>query len=186
MLLSAALGLFVLPLHADEGMWLPAEVPSQGDELVERGLLVDPLELSSESGLLGAVASLGHCTAAFVGEDGLLATNAHCTRAYLQYASQGVSKDLMEEGFMAADRSGELSAGPSARVFLTEEISDVTERVLKRAKSRRLKDAERFRRVDRARKEIASECEEASTDRRCRVIAFDGGLAAQRQPKGGD
>ena len=163
--------------HAAEGMWLPEQVPDQAEQLQAGGLEIEASRLSSTDGPLAAIASLGHCTAAFVGEKGLLATNAHCTRAYLQHASQTVGRDLTEEGFLAANSGEELSAGPNARVFLVEDMLDVTDRVLKRAKRRRLDDAERFRRVDRARKEITSECEQGEENRRCRVVSFDGGNA---------
>ena len=143
MLFSLASIVALAPSYAAEGMWLPEQVDQQAGSLQSQGLEMDPALLSSMDGPLSAIASLGHCTAAFVGENGLLATNAHCTRAYLQYASQTVDQDLMEDGFLAGDSSAELAAGPNARVYLVEDMVDVTERVLKRAKRRRLDDATR-------------------------------------------
>ena len=177
MLLSLTTLLALQPAYSAEGMWLPEQVNTQAEWLKEQGLEMDPADLASLDGPLAAVASLGHCTAAFVGEQGLLATNAHCTRSYLQYASQSVDKDLVEEGFLAGEAGEELSAGPNARVYLVEDITDVTDRVLKKARRKRMADSERYRRVDRARKEITSECEEAGANRRCKVVSFDGGLA---------
>jgi hypothetical protein len=179
MLLTITASLFLQSAQADEGMWLPEQLPERAAFLSEMGLEMDPGELSTVDGALAAIASLGHCTAAFVSQDGLLATNAHCTRSYLQHASQSVDRDLVQEGFYAAARSEELSAGPKAKVFLVEGMSDVTERVLKGSKKRRLKDAERFRLVDRARKEITAECEAAAESRRCKVVSFDGGMRYQ-------
>jgi hypothetical protein len=154
MLLSLIASVFVSTAQADEGMWLPDQVQARGDSLVEMGMTLAPSDLLGDKGLLRAMASLGHCSAAFVGKDGLLATNAHCTRSYLQHASQTVDKDLVQAGFYAATREEELSAGPAARVFLLEGMSDVTDRVLKGTGKRRVKDGNRFQMVDRARKEI--------------------------------
>ena len=120
MLLSISAALFLQPAHADEGMWLPEQLAEKATVLADMGLEMDPTDLTTVDGALAAMASLGHCTAAFVGENGLLATNAHCTRSYLQHASQSVDKDLVQEGFSASQRSEELSAGPKARVFLLE------------------------------------------------------------------
>lgn len=179
MLLSLVTAFLSSPAEADEGMWLPEQVLERSETLSEMGMTLSASDLVGENGLMNAMASLGHCSAAFVGKDGLLATNAHCTRSYLQYASQQVDKDLVEEGFFAPDRDSELSAGPTARVFLLEAMSDVTERVLKGTNKRRVKDAGRFQMVDRARKEIAAECESESQNRRCKVVSFDGGLRYQ-------
>ena len=126
MLLSLTASLFLSPVHADEGMWLPDQVQTRADSLAEMGMTLAPSDLLGDKGLLKAMASLGHCSAAFVGKEGLLATNAHCTRSYLQHASQTVDKDLVQEGFYAPNRAAELSAGPSARVYLLEGMSDVT------------------------------------------------------------
>ena len=179
MLVALSALIFVAPVHADEGMWLPEQLPERSESLKQMGLKMDVADLSTMDGKLAAIASLGHCSAAFVGEQGLLATNAHCTRAYLQHASQSVERDLVEEGFYAATKADELSAGPLARVYLLEEMQDVTGRVLKKANKRRIKDGDRYRKVDRARKEIAAECEAAESDRRCRVVSFDGGIRYQ-------
>ena len=177
MLLSVALGLFVFPLHADEGMWLPAEVPSRAMSLWREAFWWIRLSFRPKTVFLVPWPPWG-IARRLCRKRRTLGDQCSLHACLFAVCLAGVSKDLMEEGFMAADRSGEDC--PLARVrgsFSPETISDVTERVLKRAKGRRLKDAERFQKVDRARKEIASECEEASADRRCRVIAFDGGLA---------
>ena len=87
MLVALSAFLFVAPAHADEGMWLPEQLPERSTVLKEMGLQMDVEALSTMDGKLAAIASLGHCSAAFVGEQGLLTTNAHCTRAYLQHAS---------------------------------------------------------------------------------------------------
>lgn len=179
MLLSLTASLFLSAAHADEGMWLPDQVQARADSLTEMGMTLTPSDLLGDKGLLKAMANLGHCSAAFVGQDGLLATNAHCSRSYLQHASQTVDKDLVQTGFYAATREAELSAGPAARVFLLEGMSDVTDRVLKGTGKRRVKDGSRFQMVDRARKEIAAECESDGTSRRCKVVSFDGGLRYQ-------
>ncbi|MCB9743561.1 MAG: S46 family peptidase [Alphaproteobacteria bacterium] len=167
MILSLALTL-TAPAQADEGMWLPEQLPAMAETLAEMGLelpaeqLADPL-----SAPLGAVISLGGCSASFVSDQGLIATNHHCVSGYLQYNSDG-EQNRARDGYLAPDRASELSAGPTARVQVVESIEDVTDRVNARIR-RRTKDLQRAELVEAAIKEIVAECEQAP-DRRCRVV----------------
>jgi len=71
------------------------------------------------------VISLGGCTASFVSPEGLVITNHHCATNQIQINSTP-AKNLLETGFNAATQADELSGGPNARVFVTENIRDVT------------------------------------------------------------
>ena len=149
-------------------MWLPEQLGEMGDELA--GVEVPLEQLAPGGAISGAVTSIGHCTASFVSGDGLLLTNAHCIRDMLQQASEG-DEDLVTDGFYAASRDDERSGGPQARLYVLEEMVDVTDEVLADVK-RKTGDEERFRSVEEAKARLAASCEEGM---RCDVAVFDGG-----------
>ncbi|MFT5679452.1 MAG: hypothetical protein ACI8RZ_000356 [Myxococcota bacterium] len=161
--------------QADEGMWTPEQVPAMAETLTEMGLTVDPASLSNPlTEPLNAIVSLGFCSASFVSPDGLIATNYHCVGGYLQYNSSGEA-NLARDGYTATSQAGELSVGPSGRIYVLERIDDVTDRVQSRLK-RRMSDAVRKEAISLVRKEIIAECE-ATPGYRCRVADFYEGLS---------
>jgi len=100
---------------AEEGMWMPRQVPEIAGQLAERGYKVDTKIFSNLSGSpMGAVVSLGGCSASFVSPDGLIITNHHCVRSALQYNATP-ERDLLVNGYLAKPRADELSAGPGSR-----------------------------------------------------------------------
>ncbi|RYG64710.1 S46 family peptidase, partial [bacterium] len=111
------------------GMWMPEQLAAQADTLKGLGLEVDPAALASPSSdVLQAVVSLGGCSASFVSPDGLIATNHHCSIGALQYNSTPAD-NLLENGYVAKTRADEKWNGPTARVFVTTALSDVTAQV---------------------------------------------------------
>ena len=55
------------PLTAKEGMFTPQQLPEIADDLRETGLELDPEALSDLTGFpMGAIVSLGGCSASFV------------------------------------------------------------------------------------------------------------------------
>jgi hypothetical protein len=157
-------------LFAGEGMWMPEQVPQLAPELVKMGLKLDPRNLSDLTGNpMGAIVSLGGCSASFVSPQGLIVTNHHCVYSYLQFNSTP-ERDLIERGFLAKTTADEIAAAPDARVWVTTSIEDVTAQVLPRA-GEKLSDLERFDRVERRRKELVRNCEKEGGVR-CTVPAF--------------
>jgi hypothetical protein len=157
-------------LLAGEGMWMPEQVPQLAPELVRMGLKLDPQKLSDLTGdPMGAIVSLGGCSASFVSPRGLVVTNHHCVYSYLQFNSTA-QKDLIENGFLAKTTADEIAAAPDARVWVTTSIEDVTDQVLPRA-GEKLSDLERYNRVERRRKELVRDCEKEGGVR-CTVPAF--------------
>src|SRR5690606_25376213 len=125
--LSVFAALVGLPLaHAAEGMWVPQQLPEIAGQLKKAGLELAPEQLADLTGdPMGAVVALGGCTASFVSPQGLVVTNHHCAYGAIQLNSTP-EKNLIKEGFNAATPADELSAGPNARVFVLDEITDVT------------------------------------------------------------
>jgi hypothetical protein len=157
-------------LFADEGMWMPEQVPQLAPELIRMGLKLDPQKLADLTGdPMGAIVSLGGCSASFVSPEGLIVTNHHCVYNYLQYNSTP-QKDLIENGFLAKTLTEEIAAAPDARVWVTTSIEDVTDKVLPGA-SEKLPDYDRFTRVERRRKELVRDCEKEGGVR-CSVASF--------------
>ena len=162
---------------AAEGMWMPQQLPTISKALKENGLAIDPAKLSKLTEFpMGAVVSLGGCTASFVSPQGLVVTNHHCAYGSIQYNSQP-QKDLIKSGFLAQSFEEELPAAPGSRVFVTEEVKDVTALVLD-AKAQGLKGKARVDALDANSKRLVSECEQGG-GYRCTVSSFYGGAVYQ-------
>jgi len=171
-LLAAALSLS-LAAQAKEGMWVPQQLPEIAGPLAEAGLELDPAQLSDLTGdPMGAVVSLGGCTASFVSPEGLVVTNHHCAYGAIQLNSTA-ERNLMTDGFNAATRDQEVSAGPSARVYVMDRISDVTDRMLA-ATSPRQDGLARQKALEDAQKALIAECE-SEPGYRCTLYSFFGG-----------
>src|SRR3546814_2971668 len=115
---------------ADEGMWQPKQMPEIAAQLKARGLQMAPEDLSNLAAKpLNAVISLGGCTASFVSPQGLVISNHHCVYGAVAYNSTP-ENDLLANGFVSDGFAAELQAQPTARVYVTQAITDVTDRIL--------------------------------------------------------
>ncbi|MGA7614829.1 MAG: S46 family peptidase [Thermoanaerobaculia bacterium] len=161
-------------VFAGEGMWMPQQVPMLGDQLRNMGLQMDPNAFADLTGQpMGAVVSLGGCSASFVSPQGLIVTNHHCGFGALQYNSTP-EHDYITNGFLAKTMDEEVPAGPGSRVYVTTSIEDVTDQVTGNISSR-LSDIDRYKLIDRREKELVRKCE-AEGGVRCRVASFFEGL----------
>lgn len=162
--------------HAVEGMWQPAQLPKIADTLKQHGLKLDPAKLTDLTAYpMGAIVSLGGCTASFVSSDALIVTNHHCGYGALQYNSTP-QKNLIVDGFLAKTPAEELQGSPDMRVFVTEEIRDVTKEVNAKLNGD-MSGAERYKAIELAIKELVKGCE--SDGYRCDVYTFHGGYSYQ-------
>jgi hypothetical protein len=161
--------------HAEEGMWMPRQIPALADRLSALGYKGDPKIFADLTGFpMGAIVSLGGCSASFVSPDGLIVTNHHCVQSYLQYNSKP-DKNLMVDGFLARTRSEELWNGPGSRVLVTVAVEDVTESVLG-GLSKDLSDRERHEQIEKRIKALTAE-REKQEGYRCTLSSFFEGLS---------
>jgi hypothetical protein len=166
-----ALCVFALtaPVLAEEGMWMPRQVQDVAGQLADKGIKVDAKSFSNLAGSpMGAVVSLGGCSASFVSPDGLIITNHHCVRSALQYNSTP-ERDLLANGFLAKTRADELPAGPGSRASITVSMTDVTDEIAGKIDPA-LSDRERYEIIERRSKERVAKCEKGGL--RCRVASF--------------
>ena len=144
--------------QADEGMWMPSQLPAIAAQLKQAGYQGDPAALADLTRPpMSAVVSLGGCTASFVSPQGLVVTNHHCAMGAIQLNSTP-QDNLIANGFNAATQAQEVSAGPAARVFVTTAFDRITDRILGEARGksgRAYYDA-----VDAASKAVVAECEQ--------------------------
>ncbi|TWI08160.1 S46 family peptidase [Aerolutibacter ruishenii] len=158
---------------AGEGMWVPQQLPEIAGPLKKAGLELSAKQLSDLTGdPLGAVVSLGGCTAGFVSPQGLVATNHHCAYGAIQLNSTP-EKNLIRDGFYAATPGDELSAGPNARIYVLDAITDVTDQ-FKAAIAAAPDALARTKAADALEKKLVADCE-AEAGFRCRVYSFSGG-----------
>ena len=169
----AALSLASVSASAGEGMWVPQQLPEIAEPLQKAGLRLAPEQLADlTADPMGAVVSLGGCTASFVSPGGLVATNHHCAYGAIQLNSTPES-NLMDAGFYAAEQGAELSAGPNARIFVLDSIRDVTARV-HGAINAAPDEIGRARALEFIEKRLIADCEHEE-GYRCRLYAFHGG-----------
>ena len=171
---SVAFCCAALPALAKEGMFTPEQLPQIAGDLKSTGLEISPETLSDLTGFpMGAIVSLGGCSASFVSGQGLAVTNHHCARGSVQYNSTP-DNNYLENGFLAKELADELPAAPGTRMFVTVDFADVTSRVTGTL-SEDLQGRERYDAIEQNRKAIIAECE-AEPGYRCSVPAFFQGL----------
>ena len=173
MALIAAAILPVSGLRADEGMWMPQQIPQLAARLQAMGFKGNPKAFADLTGQpMGAIVSLGGCTASFVSPDGLIATNHHCVTGGLQFNSTP-QRDLLKEGYLAKTRAEELFNGPGSRVYVTTSAAEVTDAITGNIDPKAT-DRQRYDAIERRIKERVAACEKGGS--RCNVASFFEGL----------
>jgi hypothetical protein len=158
---------------AEEGMWLPSETPSLAPTLKQAGLTLDPAVLADlQKAPLNAIVSLGGCSASFVSPQGLVATNHHCVQGSIQYNSKP-GQDYLTNGFLAGTLKDEVPAAPGTRVFVIEDLRDVSA-AMNKGGTAAMSGLQRYDRMEANRKGLISACEK-QPNRRCDVRAYYGG-----------
>jgi hypothetical protein len=154
------------------GMWLPTQLEALGPELEKLGLAIPPSALADPMAYpLGAVVSLGGCSASFVSAEGLVVTNHHCVTGALQYNATP-EQNLLETGYLAKTRADEKWAGPTARVYVTQSFKDVTDTVRKGLSE--IPDPKaRYLELEKRQKALIAECEK-TPNVRCDLASYFG------------
>ncbi len=153
------------------GMWMPGQMAQHADTLKKLGLGYEPSALMDPTAFpLGAVVSLGGCTASFVSPDGLLITNHHCVTRYLQHNSTP-EQNLLKNGYLAKTRADEKTGGPTARVYVTTAFTDVTDKILGGLDEIK-DDKQRFSQIEDRRKQIVNTCEAGRPEIACTVASY--------------
>jgi len=155
---ALALGLTLAAgAHADEGMWMPTQLPDLAKPLKAAGFKGNPGDLANVTAPpLSAVVRAGGGTGSFVSDDGLLLTNHHVAMGVIQY-NTSPEHNLINDGFIATGRSDERAANPDFRVLVTVGFDKVTDEVLRDARGKTGRAY--FDAVDRASKQLVAECE---------------------------
>lgn len=161
-----------LAAQAKEGMWVPQQLPEIAGPLKQAGLELPPEQLANLTGdPMGAVVALGGCTASFVSPEGLVVTNHHCAYGAIQLNSTA-ERNLITDGFNAATLADEVSAGPNARVYVMDRISDVTDKM--QAAAGDTAGLARQQALEAAQKALVAECE-SEAGYRCTLYSFFSG-----------
>jgi hypothetical protein len=169
-----ALAILSTAAHADEGMWMPQQLPQVAKQLKAAGLKLDPSKLTQLTEFpMGAIVSLGGCSASFVSPQGLVATNHHCVYNSVAHNSTP-QNDLLANGFLAKTFADEVPATPGTRVFVTTEVVDVTSRIIT-PEVTKLNGKKRSDAIEKNQKAMVAECEK-DVGHRCTVSAYYGSL----------
>ncbi|MBK1889856.1 S46 family peptidase [Undibacterium sp. 14-3-2] len=160
--------------YADEGMWMPQQLPQVAKELKAAGLKLDPASLTKLTEFpMGAIVSLGGCSASFVSPQGLVATNHHCVYGSVAYNSKP-ERNLLANGFLANTLAEELPAAPGSRIFVTKEVTNVSDKIISKDVAK-LEGKKRVDAIEKNSKALVAECEK-DAGHRCNVYPYYGGL----------
>ena len=158
---------------ADEGMWQPHQLQQLKQTLKQKGLELDPQNMTDlDQFPMNAIISLGGCTASFVSPKGLAVTNHHCAYGSIQYNSSE-NNNLLQNGFVAKSLSQELQAAPGSRIYVTESVTNVSDKV-SGSVGADLQGAEYYQAIEANEKQLVAECE-SDKNYRCEVFSFHGG-----------
>ena len=149
------LWLFAFISHAEEGLW-PSDrvVTSASDEWKS----FVPILSDRRSKLLQSVVALPNCSGTLASPNGLVVSNAHCIRPYLENN---------KERFLAQTETEELPL-PDFSVYVTKRVSDVHEEIRKGMKDNTPQDYVLYR-TARNTRVVLKRCREESKHNRCTV-----------------
>jgi len=168
-----SLALSPVATRADGGMWMPQQMVDLAPRLKKLGFQGNPKAFADLTGMpMGAIVSLGGCSASFVSDTGLIITNHHCVTGALQYIATP-ERNTVKEGYLAATLADETWAGPGSRVLVTVAVREITKDVVGKLPDGQT-DLDRELAIEKRTKELTAACEKEGL--RCRVASFFEGL----------
>ncbi len=153
-----AIAMFIVPVRADEGMWIPMLLQRNEAAMQKAGMHISAQDIYdiNHASLKDAVLLFGGgCTGEFVSNEGLLLTNHHCGYSYIVQHST-VEHDYLTHGFWAMNRHQEIPC-PGLTVTRLVRMEDVTTSILEGVTDQ-TSEQERERIVE---KNVARLCAEA-------------------------
>lgn len=177
-LLCALLALPFTAALADEGQWQPHQLLELKSELKRIGITIPAEKLSDlTKHPMSAIVSTGGCSASFVSPNGLVVTNHHCAYSAIQ-RNATAEKNLLANGFLAKTMAEELPAGPNERIYVTDKVENVTDKILTGLDAS-LTGKARHDAIQMRVKALIAECEQDPAYR-CSVPSFHRGLEYYR------
>lgn len=125
------LAAMVLPVMADEGMWLPMLLNRNEADMQAAGMRITAKDIydANHACLKDAIILFNQgCTGEYVSAEGLFLTNHHCGYSYITSHST-VEHDYLTNGFWAMTREQELPC-PGLTATRLVRMEDVTDQVL--------------------------------------------------------
>lgn len=160
--------------YAAEGMWMPQQILDITQQVNAEGLKLNTTTLTQLTGFpMGAIVYLGSCSGSFVSPQGLVITNHHCVYASLAYNATP-KHDLLTHGFLAKNLTEELPAVPGSRIFVTKQVSNVSEKIIN-ANVAQLSGKNRSDAIEINQKKLISECEK-DVGHHCTISSYYGEL----------
>ncbi|WP_423839188.1 S46 family peptidase [Undibacterium luofuense] len=164
--------------HADEGQWQPHQLLQLKAELKKTGISIPAEKLADlRKHPMSAVVSLGGCSASFVSPQGLVVTNHHCAYGAVQRNSSA-TQNYIANGFLAKTMADELPAGADSRMYITDKLENVTDRI-NAGMTKGMSGKQRHQHIEKKIKELIAECEQDKAYR-CSVPSFHRGLEYYR------
>nr|WP_035387293.1 S46 family peptidase [Ferrimonas senticii] len=159
---------------ATEGMWQPHQLPALKGQMEQLGFKMNANKMADLNAFpMNAVINFGGCSASFVSPQGLVVTNHHCGYGAIAYHSTP-DDNILENGFLAHTLAEEKTPVPGYKIWVTESMTEVTDKVL--AGTDGLTDKVYFEAVERSKKALVSQCEQAPSSR-CSVYTFHHGAS---------
>jgi len=116
---------------------MPQQIPALADRLKALGFAGDAKSFADLTGFpLGAIVSLGGCSASFVSSEGLIVRTTTASRGRCS-TTRRPERNLMVDGFLAKTKAEELWNGPGSRVYVTVSVRDVTDAIMGTSTRRR-------------------------------------------------
>lgn len=117
----------VVPLSAEEGMWLLNQLPMKTLESAGLQLHQGNIYQPDKPSISDAIVQIGGGTGSIVSESGLVITNHHVAHSGLQMVSDSAN-NYVEAGYSTTNRGEEIYV-PGYKAYLAVEFTDVTKEI---------------------------------------------------------